>query len=162
MSKFEKEAEKRQKAAREKQRREAAAARRQATLEREREEQGRARREAQEREREEREMRELAEARGTGGVRFLEQLRVLRLEGEDDRVVLPQSALETLMKQSAFDLGPICFRISLYSPSPTSNSSGDEDPEGRVSHCGVREFTAAEGTIQIPKKVLEVWSIVAL
>lgn len=151
VSKFEKEAEKRKKIAKEKQRHEAIARRRQAVIEEERLAQAHARREELERSQEEAARMAAVEARLTGGVRYQEQFRVLLLQGEDDKVILPQSALEALMAQNAFDLGPMCFRIWLSSSS--ISTSGGAGVPGYGTHCGVREFTAAEGTIQIPKKV---------
>mmetsp|Transcript_24416 Transcript_24416/g.41350 ORF Transcript_24416/g.41350 Transcript_24416/m.41350 type:complete len:489 (+) Transcript_24416:87-1553(+) len=150
VSKFEKDAEKRRKAAKEKQRNEAIARRRQAVLDKERQEQALLRKAEMEREEAEKEEKAREEARATGGVSFHQELRVVTLQGEDDRVVLPQSALEALMNQNAFDHGPMCFRIWPSSSRPDAASHCQ-----RVSHCGVREFTAVEGTVQLPKKVLD-------
>jgi hypothetical protein len=143
VSKFEKEAEKRKKAAKEKQQKERIAQRRHAQVEKERLALVQVRKAEQEREQAAREQRDREEVRLTGGVQYVNQLNVVYLEGEDDKVILPQSSLETLMNQNAFDLGPMCFRIW------TTSATGDD----KVTHCGVREFTADEGTIQIPKKV---------
>ena len=148
--KFEKAAEKRKQIAKEKQRKEAIALRQQAQLEKERLAQALVRQAELEREQAARSQRELAESRLTGGVRYVNTLKVVYLEGEDDKVILPQSSLETLMEQNAFDLGPMCFQIWTGSNGADATTSTGPD---RVTHCGVREFTAAEGTIQVPKKV---------
>ena len=152
VSKFEKDAEKRKKLAKEKQRKEAVAKKRQDILEQARVAQALARKHEQELEKELKEQRDRAEYRLTGGVRFEVTLTAVFTDGEDDKVILPQSSLETLMSQNAFELGPMCFRIF----TDKSTSEGDE----RYSHCGVREFTSKEGIVMIPKKVSSPTSII--
>lgn len=81
------------------------------------------------------------EALLTGGIRFEETLIAFsRDDLEEDRICLPQQALETLTSQDAMSNGVMLFRISRLE-------------DGKIistSHCGVREFSAAEGTCILP------------
>ena len=80
-----------------------------------------------------------------GGVLFrLENLEAYHCDGEDDRVLLPQSALAELSNAGALQLGPLAFEL--------------QAPDGagaRVTRCGVREFTAEEGRVGLPVKVFQ-------
>mmetsp|Transcript_11107 Transcript_11107/g.18639 ORF Transcript_11107/g.18639 Transcript_11107/m.18639 type:complete len:239 (-) Transcript_11107:2071-2787(-) len=98
--------------------------------------------------REEREQAEIAKALAdeqerilTGGVRFLNTLQPFFIEGDDDKVTLPENCLEELSQQDALIHGALTFRLSSSS--------------GRTTHCGVREFSAPSGKIGIPKKVAD-------
>ena len=144
VSKFEKEAEKRKRMAKEKIRKEEVARRRQEKVEKERHEVALRRKEESERQQEEEEKKQREENRLTGGVKFEKAFKAVLVEGEDDKVVLPQSILEDLMGQNALDHGPMLFRIWTF-----TNSSSMP----KATHCGVREFTADEGTVQVPRKV---------
>mmetsp|Transcript_14112 Transcript_14112/g.18499 ORF Transcript_14112/g.18499 Transcript_14112/m.18499 type:complete len:428 (+) Transcript_14112:165-1448(+) len=88
---------------------------------------------------EEEKQRQLEEAIKTGGISYCQSLLGLQISGEGDKVLLPASALEALSKQDAFGKGPMFFELTL----------GD-----RRTHCGVLEFTADEGTIGLPPKVM--------
>ena len=141
-SKVEREAEKRRLAAKAKIDSEAAAARRQ----REREAELRAL-EAQRKELEEVRQADAAakaqaEFRLTAGINFQElALEPFLLESaEDDKVTLPEAALQALSQTDAFSLGVVMFRISAGAA---------------TTHCGVREFSAPEGRIGLPIKVVE-------
>jgi hypothetical protein len=84
------------------------------------------------------------ELRLTGGIIFqIVATPLVQENAEDDRIILPQSALESLNSQNAISLGPLMFRV-------TANGQ-----QGRYTHCGVREFTADEGTVLLPQKVIE-------
>jgi hypothetical protein len=85
-----------------------------------------------------------AEAVLTGGVRCSIALRgVTDTSGaEDDKVVLPQSVFDTLNTQDAFSRGVMYFRLTAVG-------------SGRVTHAGVREFTAKEGEVVLPQKVFD-------
>eukprot|EP00850_Spirogloea_muscicola_P003112 SM000012S25374 [mRNA] locus=s12:733873:736843:- [translate_table: standard] len=77
-----------------------------------------------------------------GGVRFSAELRPVALPaggGAGDRIVLPPSALAALEAQGALDKGPLLFRLAVA---------------GRSTHAGVREFTADEGAVALPARVL--------
>lgn len=79
-----------------------------------------------------------------GGINFeLSQLVPYLIEnGEDDKVILPESCLAALNQQDAFSRGPLFFEISCTNCNDI------------VTHCGVREFSAVEGTIGLPPKLL--------
>ena len=81
------------------------------------------------------------EKRKTGGISFLSYLKPFPVDSDDDKVLLPESALLQLTRDSAFELGPLHFRLS------SSKSAV-------ITHCGVREFSAAEGTIGLPRKII--------
>lgn len=79
----------------------------------------------------------------TGGVKFeMSAIPLLLENGEDDRIILPQSALEELNNKNAMLLGPLMFMVR--------SSQGSH-----ITHCGVKEFTAEEGTVKLPQKVID-------
>lgn len=104
----------------------------------------------------------------TGGIKFcLDNLIPYEIEGEDDKVILPESSLAALDQQNALSSGPLCFEISARSSgiisngpingsgSSSSSSRGSGNYNGSMTtHCGVREFSATEGTIGLPPKVI--------
>ena len=93
--------------------------------------------------------RELEEQRDqtvTRGIKLSKTLQCIPYDAEDDKVIVPPSVLESLTKDNVFANGPIMFQIRMI-----TNSSSPETH--RVTHCGVREFTAEEGTIHVPPKV---------
>lgn len=61
---------------------------------------------------------------------------------EDDRIILPQSFFDKLNTQDAFSRGISYFRVVARSSE-------------KITHCGVREFTAPEGTVIAPQKVID-------
>jgi hypothetical protein len=87
---------------------------------------------------------DLLEQQLTGGIACASDLTALpdTLGAEDDRVILPQTFFEELNRQDAFPIGPAFFQL-------TAKASG------RVTHCGVREFTAAEDSVVLPQKVVD-------
>ena len=87
---------------------------------------------------------ELLEERLTGGIHVCANLSPIpdTSEAEDDRVILPESFIEQLSKQNAFSMGPAAFRLR-------------HAESGQWTHCGVREFTASEGNIILPEKVVQ-------
>lgn len=97
-------------------------------------------------------IRQLAEAEEqkiTGGIRFTHRMTSYVIDGEDDKVILPEDCLSELTQEDAFIRGAMCFRLQWT------------DKEGAVhtTHCGVREFSAPAGSIGMPKKVLDSLSI---
>lgn len=78
----------------------------------------------------------------TGGIKFSHNLTPYKIEGEDDKIILPETCLNDLTEQDAFGRGPATFRLT-------------DTVTKRVTHCGVREFTAPAGSIGLPTKVLE-------
>jgi hypothetical protein len=93
----------------------------------------------------EREIAENQEQQRSLGIKFKMNLKPVPCEGEDDKVIIPPSILETLSRENVFANGPIMFQIR--------NVSSANSKTSRISHCGVREFTAEEGTIHLPPKV---------
>lgn len=83
----------------------------------------------------------------TGGVKFSHNLKPYLIEGEDDKVILPEACLTELTQQDAFGRGALSFQLS-------HAISGLMTEDNRITHCGVREFSAPEGSIGIPPKVL--------
>ena len=108
----------------------------------------------------------------TGGLKFsVHGLRPYRIEGEDDKVVLPEAALVNLNEADAFSRGPALLRI--WSSALTQDNQPNKQlekmsvEEGEqladaasaashfYSHCGIREFSAQPGTIGLPDKVIQ-------
>jgi len=89
------------------------------------------------------EARRRRELKLTGGVNLeLHGLVPYVLEdAEDDKVVLSESALQTLTQQDAIGKGVMQFRLS--------------SSKLHTTHCGVREFSAPENMIGLPRKVIE-------
>jgi Ubiquitin fusion degradation protein UFD1 len=71
-------------------------------------------------------------------------------KGDGDKITLPTSALQALTSQDATGLGPMLFELSIPA------KGADQSP--RVTHGGVLEFVAAEGTVGLPLKVCTVVS----
>ena len=93
--------------------------------------------------------REEEEALTTGGIRYSAFLKPVPLANlETDKVRLPPSTLEALLKEGAIEDSStnkvLTFELALL-----------DDVHERVvskTHCGVLEFTAEEGTIELPIK----------
>jgi hypothetical protein len=93
---------------------------------------------------------EEAESALTGGVKYKEafsQFFAIK-DSEDDKIILPETALQELTAQEAFGRGAAVFQITL------SSTSGSKTVV-RVTHCGVREFSAAPGTLGLPGKIID-------
>jgi len=86
----------------------------------------------------------------TGGIRFqLENLIPYEIkDSEDDKIILPENALASLDQQNALESssGPLIFEIS------NININGNVTS---TTHCGIREFSAKEGFIGLPPKVIQ-------
>ena len=79
----------------------------------------------------------------TGGFKFEAFLRGVPTAAEGERLVLPPSVLEVLEAQGALDpTRPLAFEVAAVDP-----ASG---VAVETTHCGVLEFTAAEGTVGVP------------
>jgi len=93
-----------------------------------------------------RRQREEEEALSTGGIQYMAFMKPVPLANlETDRVRLPPSVLQKLSDEGAIDSRKILtFELALF----------DDVKDEIISktHCGVLEFTAAEGTIEIPIK----------
>jgi hypothetical protein len=49
----------------------------------------------------------------TGGIKYNETLALVAVDGEDDKVILPESALQILSSQDAFGKGAAVFQLSV-------------------------------------------------
>lgn len=61
----------------------------------------------------ERERLEDEENQLTGGIKYNETLKFVPVDGEDDKVILPESALQILSSQDAFGKGAAVFQLSV-------------------------------------------------
>lgn len=88
------------------------------------------------------------------GVVFHRILDAVPYQGSGDKIKLPSSCFTELSDQGVLDKGPMYFRLSkLYQEGAlVSEPTGQEN---RETHCGVLEFTAPEGSVQLPPHV---WS----
>ncbi|CAM9992592.1 unnamed protein product, partial [Hapterophycus canaliculatus] len=163
-SKLQKEQQKRRDAARLRLQRERrskeAAARDQARIE----EQIKAKKLEQRRKEEEARKQEEAEQIRTAGIKYKESLLAVTADGEGDKILLPPSALESLSGQDAVGLGPMLFELTCTSCAPAPAPAGQQQQQSkknaappaaiRTTHAGVLEFTADEGTVGLPRKVV--------
>jgi len=106
------------------------------------EERARQKKELEEQLEEEQRLKNEAENTLTGGVKFLCSLIPYEIDSEDDKVILPEDSLNELNAQNAIGNGVLLFRIT-------------NDLNGKVSHCGCREFTAPPHHIGLPRKVID-------
>lgn len=84
------------------------------------------------------------------GIMFCRTLEAVPYHGSGDKVKLPPSCFTELSDQGAFDKGPIYFQLSALNQEGPS----DMNAQNRGStHSGVLEFTANEGTVEIPPHV---------
>lgn len=100
-------------------------------------------------------MRLEAEQVRTGGISFRETLTPVRADGEGDKILLPPSALEKLSNQDAVSMGTMLFEISRGARregAAEQEAAGSGEPG--VTHAGVLEFVAMEGTVGLPRKVI--------
>jgi hypothetical protein len=49
----------------------------------------------------------------TGGIKYNETLALVAIDGEDDKVILPESALQILSSQDAFGKGAAVFQLTV-------------------------------------------------
>lgn len=92
-------------------------------------------------------LKEAEEYELTNGIQFSLRLSPYLLEeSDDDKIILPQSAIAALDQQGALGSGVCLFRLSV---------DGMSESDGKVTHSGVREFTAEEGKVGLPRKVID-------
>ncbi|XP_020573889.1 uncharacterized protein LOC110020209 [Phalaenopsis equestris] len=102
------------------------------------------------------EEQQLAEALVIGdGIVFSRTLEALQYIGHGDKIKLPPSCFTELSDKGALDKGPMYFKLSRIDnqPSPDPNLSGE--PQPGTAHSGVLEFTAMEGSVELP---LHIWN----
>lgn len=95
-----------------------------------------------------------AERIRTGGIDYKESLVPVAADGEGDKVLLPPSALESLSRQDAVSMGPMLFELTWTLPAEVVRGE-DSATASRTTHAGVLEFVADEGTIGLPRKVVQ-------
>ncbi|KAL6002062.1 hypothetical protein ACLOJK_037510 [Asimina triloba] len=89
------------------------------------------------------------------GVVFYRILEAVSYEGPGDKIKLPPSCFTELSGQGALDKGPMYFQLSMIHQEGPLNA-GEPDQEHHVTtHSGVLEFTANEGSVELPPHV---WS----
>ncbi|GLI69109.1 hypothetical protein VaNZ11_013656 [Volvox africanus] len=71
-----------------------------------------------------------------------------------DKLILPPSVGSALLAQDASKNGALLFQVATSSAS-TSTASGAAGPGPSRTHAGVLEFTAPEGTVLLPRKVVQ-------
>ena len=83
----------------------------------------------------------------TGGFKFEATLAAYPTQTTGERLVLPASVLETLERQGALDpTKPLAFELTAL------DAATGQAVE--ITHAGVLEFTAEEGTVRIYKQKL--------
>jgi hypothetical protein len=99
---------------------------------------------------EQRRLEEEADLVLTGGIKYKESFSDFFSikDSEDDKIILPESALQELTSQDAFGSGAAVFELSLKLPDRP-------DVVARITHCGVREFSAAPKTLGLPSKIVD-------
>ncbi|CAL9082688.1 unnamed protein product [Musa acuminata var. zebrina] len=89
------------------------------------------------------------------GVIFCRTLEAIPFNGFGDKIKLPPSCFQELSDQGALDKGPMYFRLSVIDELVPSVSDATDEVEHRATHSGVLEFTAREGSVELPSHV---WS----
>lgn len=89
------------------------------------------------------------------GIAFARTLEALPYDGYGDKVKLPPSCFTELSDQGALDKGPMHFRLSRMDDCVPLGSDTTIRQEHGTTHSGVLEFTAREGSVELPPHV---WS----
>lgn len=88
------------------------------------------------------------------GIVFYRLLEAVPYQGSGDKIKLPPSCFTELSDQGALDKGPMYFQLSLIHNEGSSAIQGTTDKEKKgITHSGVLEFTADEGTVGLPPHV---------
>uniref|UniRef100_A0ACD5W325 Uncharacterized protein n=2 Tax=Avena sativa TaxID=4498 RepID=A0ACD5W325_AVESA len=85
------------------------------------------------------------------GISFSHMFEALRYDGPGDKIKLPSSSFKELSDEGALDKGPMYFRLSKVRDA-VRGASQDQDTE-EATCCGVLEFTAMEGSAELPPHV---------
>ncbi|XP_031491052.1 uncharacterized protein LOC116258088 [Nymphaea colorata] len=93
--------------------------------------------------------------RAGNGVIFYRIFEAAPYQGYGDKIKLPPSCFSELSDQGALDKGPMFFQLlKIYQGNSEALSSADTKHEdNRTTHCGVLEFTAAEGSVELPPHI---------
>ncbi|GAB2285252.1 hypothetical protein Dimus_019706 [Dionaea muscipula] len=90
------------------------------------------------------------------GVLFSRILEAVPYPGPGDKVKLPPSCFTELKDKGALDKGPMYFRLSVVlQEGPFEKTAEKGRDRSGVTHSGVLEFSAEEGTVALPPHV---WS----
>ncbi|XP_072993442.1 uncharacterized protein [Typha latifolia] len=89
------------------------------------------------------------------GIVFSGIFEAVPFDGYGDKIKLPPSCFKELSDQGALDKGPMYFRLSKVNEVGPSDSGAATKQDTGVTHSGVLEFTAREGSAELPPHV---WS----
>ncbi|WOL18418.1 hypothetical protein Cni_G27213 [Canna indica] len=89
------------------------------------------------------------------GIIFSRTFEALPFNGFGDKIKLPPSCFQELSDQGALDKGPMYFRLSMVDATTPPDSDATNLRPHRTTHSGVLEFTAREGSVELPPHV---WS----
>ncbi|TKW14810.1 hypothetical protein SEVIR_5G192000v4 [Setaria viridis] len=87
------------------------------------------------------------------GVSFSHMFEALQYDGPGDKIKLPPSSFKELSDEGALDKGPMYFRLSKVRDTVPGAAMKQDTEEATC--CGVLEFTAREGSAELP---LHVWN----
>ncbi|KAG6493617.1 uncharacterized protein LOC122002225 [Zingiber officinale] len=87
------------------------------------------------------------------GIVFSRTFEAVSFDGFGDKIKLPPSCFQELSDQGALDKGPMHFRLSMVNESVPSDSDADVQSGFRLTHSGVLEFTARDGSVELPPHV---------
>jgi len=85
------------------------------------------------------------------GVSFSRMFEALRYDGPGDKIKLPPSSFKELSDEGALDKGPMYFRLSKVRDTVPGATMEQDTEEATCS--GVLEFTAREGSAELPPHV---------
>ncbi|CAD5188791.1 unnamed protein product [Musa acuminata subsp. malaccensis] len=89
------------------------------------------------------------------GIIFSHTLEAVPFNGFGDKIKLPPSCFRELSDQGALDKGPMYFRLSIINELVPLDNNATDQREHQATHSGVLEFTAREGSVELPPHV---WS----
>ncbi|XP_068666327.1 uncharacterized protein [Aristolochia californica] len=87
------------------------------------------------------------------GVIFYRILEAVPYQGSGDKIKLPPSCFTELSDQGALDKGPMYFKLSQIHQDISNMEISEHQQAHKSMHSGVLEFTAAEGSVQLPPHV---------
>ncbi|KAI0513544.1 hypothetical protein KFK09_009569 [Dendrobium nobile] len=100
------------------------------------------------------EEQQLAEALLIGnGIVFSRTLEALQYIGYGDKIKLPPSCFTELSDKGALDKGPMYFKLSRIDRQASVEPNLSKEQEPGTTHSGVLEFTAMEGSVELPPHV---------
>ncbi|XP_068664450.1 uncharacterized protein [Aristolochia californica] len=87
------------------------------------------------------------------GVMFYRILEAVPYQGSGDKIKLPPSCFTELSDQGALDKGPMYFNLSKIHQDISDAETSEHQQTHKSTYSGVLEFTAAEGSVQLPPHV---------